>query len=303
MDVEPPRGLYSIAAVSKLTGVSCHALRVWERRYGFPEPLRSDSGHRRYAADQVLVLRQLADLTRRGTAIGAVMAALRSGRLSEADPAALEAVDRPSTPVGPAGLVDLLIAGDIAGAQQVVARAEAELDPSALVERLIEPALVDAGERWFRRECDNFQERCACVFLRRTLARLADQAAQANRLPRRLAILGTPQGDRHEGGLLIISMLLERAGWRAVSLGTDVPIDEFRRALACWRPDAVGISFILSRNVHKRFGEFATLRGAPVFVGGRSLLNYQGLARRHGLIPLVGPAGPALVRWLDQCPS
>src|SRR5271168_4724194 len=32
---------YSIAAVSKLAGVSCHALRVWERRYGFPVPERS----------------------------------------------------------------------------------------------------------------------------------------------------------------------------------------------------------------------------------------------------------------------
>ena len=35
---------YSIAAVSKLTGVSCHALRVWERRYGFPVPQRSPRG-------------------------------------------------------------------------------------------------------------------------------------------------------------------------------------------------------------------------------------------------------------------
>ena len=47
---------YSIAAVSKLTGVSCHALRVWERRYGFPVPHRSASGHRRYSRDQVRLL-------------------------------------------------------------------------------------------------------------------------------------------------------------------------------------------------------------------------------------------------------
>ncbi|HMB03716.1 MAG TPA: hypothetical protein VKP69_08245, partial [Isosphaeraceae bacterium] len=31
------------------------------------------------------------------------------------------------------------------------------------------------------------------------------------------------------------------------------------------------------------------IRGLPIFVGGRSILNYQGLARRHGLIPLPGP--------------
>ena len=49
----PPQPRYSIAAVSKLTGISCHTLRVWERRYGFPVPaaiyigtpsLRPDAG-------------------------------------------------------------------------------------------------------------------------------------------------------------------------------------------------------------------------------------------------------------------
>lgn len=300
---EPPRGLYSIAAVSKLTGVSCHALRVWERRYGFPEPCRSDSGHRRYAADQVRLLRQLVDLTRRGSSIGVVMAELRAGRLPEAVATVARSSPTPTIAPGPAELVDRLIAGDLAGAQSHVARSEAGLEPRELVERLLEPAIVDAGERWFRRDCDIFQERFASGFLRRTLARLAEEAAIANRVPRRLAILGSPQGDRHEGGLLIVSMLLEISGWRAISLGTDVPIDEFRRAVAYWRPDAVGISLVLSRNVNKRFAELASLRGVPVFVGGRSLLNYQGLARRHGLIPLVGPAGRAVVRWLEHSPG
>src|SRR3954454_12646166 len=40
MSTPPEDAVYSIAAVSKLTGASCHALRVWERRYGFPVPHR-----------------------------------------------------------------------------------------------------------------------------------------------------------------------------------------------------------------------------------------------------------------------
>src|SRR3984957_1785228 len=72
---------YSIAAVSKLTGVSCHALRVWERRYGFPVPERSLSGHRRYGKDQVAVLRQLAKMARSGQSIGELVSEYRAGRL------------------------------------------------------------------------------------------------------------------------------------------------------------------------------------------------------------------------------
>ena len=45
---------------------------------------------------------------------------------------------------------------------------------------------------------------------------------------------------------------------------------------------------MLSRNIQKRFLELSKIRDVPVFVGGRSILNYRGLARRYGLIPLVG---------------
>src|SRR6478609_9300158 len=72
---------YSIAAVSKLTGVSCHALRVWERRYGFPFPHRTPSGHRRYSSDQVGVLRRVAVLAQGGQSIGDLIAAVREGSL------------------------------------------------------------------------------------------------------------------------------------------------------------------------------------------------------------------------------
>ncbi len=66
------------------------------------------------------------------------------------------------------------------------------------------------------------------------------------------------------------------------------------------RPDAVGLSFALSRSVNKRFRELAELHDFAVFVGGRSVLNYQRLARHHGLIPLPGPAVTALPLFLQE---
>src|SRR3954454_19020447 len=76
------RAEYSIAAVSKLTGVSCHALRVWERRYGFPVPQRTSSGHRRYSRDQVRALQTITELSRTGRPISELIAGLREGELT-----------------------------------------------------------------------------------------------------------------------------------------------------------------------------------------------------------------------------
>ena len=43
----------SIGQMADRTGLSAAALRMWEIRYGFPSPVRLDSGHRRYDAEQV----------------------------------------------------------------------------------------------------------------------------------------------------------------------------------------------------------------------------------------------------------
>jgi DNA-binding transcriptional MerR regulator len=39
---------FSIAAVERDTGIGKDTLRVWERRYGFPQPGRDSFGERSY---------------------------------------------------------------------------------------------------------------------------------------------------------------------------------------------------------------------------------------------------------------
>ena len=49
---------HTIADVERDTGLSKDTLRVWERRYGFPDPTRDAVGERRYDDAQLLRLRQ-----------------------------------------------------------------------------------------------------------------------------------------------------------------------------------------------------------------------------------------------------
>ncbi|MEL7297161.1 MAG: MerR family DNA-binding transcriptional regulator, partial [Pseudomonadota bacterium] len=44
-DASKPTG-YSIGAVARLTGISTHTLRIWERRYAAIVAERTDSGRR-----------------------------------------------------------------------------------------------------------------------------------------------------------------------------------------------------------------------------------------------------------------
>jgi methanogenic corrinoid protein MtbC1 len=51
--------LISIGELSKLTGITTHTLRMWEKRYGTPKANRLPSGHRRYPKKDVPRLRAI----------------------------------------------------------------------------------------------------------------------------------------------------------------------------------------------------------------------------------------------------
>jgi DNA-binding transcriptional MerR regulator len=66
-----PNG-YRIGAVSRLTGVPADTLRVWERRYEVATPVRTASGTRLYAPEDVARLTMIKRLVERGDAISRV---------------------------------------------------------------------------------------------------------------------------------------------------------------------------------------------------------------------------------------
>lgn len=63
---------YRIGDVARYVGVSTHALRAWERRYGTVQPQRTPGGSRLYDAAQIDRLKTLKNLTDYGHSIGEV---------------------------------------------------------------------------------------------------------------------------------------------------------------------------------------------------------------------------------------
>ena len=68
---DDPR-LYGIGAVSRLTGLTDHTIRVWERRYSAVVTTRAPNGRRQYTEADVQKLAMLKLLTERGIAISRI---------------------------------------------------------------------------------------------------------------------------------------------------------------------------------------------------------------------------------------
>jgi MerR family transcriptional regulator, light-induced transcriptional regulator len=70
-------GQLAIREVAEATGIAAGTIRMWEQRYGFPDPDRTASGYRRYSDDDVESLRRVASFRRLGLSIPAAIDRVR----------------------------------------------------------------------------------------------------------------------------------------------------------------------------------------------------------------------------------
>ncbi len=59
-------------------------------------------------------------------------------------------------------------------------------------------------------------------------------------------VLGTVAGDLHDIGKNLVGMMMESGGMMVVDLGTDVPPEDFAKAVKEHKPDIVGMSALLT---------------------------------------------------------
>jgi DICT domain-containing protein len=91
----------AIKDLAEQTGVAAGTIRMWEQRYGFPEPARTAGGYRIYTEEDVVTLRRVVAYRDRGLSVPAALERARSLAGATDRPsifAALTAADAPVRP-------------------------------------------------------------------------------------------------------------------------------------------------------------------------------------------------------------
>jgi len=91
----------AISDVAEQTGLAAGTIRVWEQRYGFPEPARTPSGYRIYQADDVEILRRVVAYRDRGLSVPAALERARAAGGSTDRPSLFGAIVTAGEPVQP----------------------------------------------------------------------------------------------------------------------------------------------------------------------------------------------------------
>ncbi|MEY3012533.1 MAG: hypothetical protein RIT45_1268 [Pseudomonadota bacterium] len=320
-DVEQP-ALLSIGALAQATGIPTATLRTWERRYGFPRPVRTESGHRRYRLADARILEHVRDLLAEGHRAADVLAAgpdrIRtlcafaggadaptSSEASDAGgaPAARAADDAPtpSPPAAPTptldpravveGLHDAVLRLDAVAFLAGLQVAWARLGTLAAIERVVGPLLVGIGEGWRAGRVEILHEHFASERLRDFLAE--QWRPLASRAPVRVVATTLP-GERHVLGLHLCATVLAHSGLGVVFLGAETPISDVPAALDATGAVALVLSSAAGADPGRVRSQLLELRdqtpdSVTILIGGQGAMEVElplGVRRVHDLASL-----------------
>lgn len=230
---------FPIGVVERDTGIGRDTLRVWERRYGFPEPKRNEKGERMYTESQLRRLQRVRRLLDQG---------LRPGKLLPLSEDALDQLEaklqpekreQPDEPV--IALLDAICSTDTDAVEVLLQQQYQKQGMETFILKTVVPLLTAVGERWAAGRLQIFQEHFLSQQLIRFLNSEITRLQKSARKP--IVLLATLPGEEHTLGLLMVAAMLSSRGISAINLGGQVPLDQIGHAVEQFRADILGVTF------------------------------------------------------------
>jgi len=251
----------TISDVERDTGVAKETLRVWERRYDFPQPMRDPNGERVYPIEQVHKLR----LVKRLIDLG-----YRPGKVIQYSTAELQALTGQATgslhgaSVTPPALqsyLDLCKSHQMEALRRKLSQALLMMGLKSFVIELVAPLTALIGEAWASGALATFEEHLyteSLTVVMRSAIFAMPQANASNLGAPRIMLTTLPQ-ERDGLGLLMAEAMCVAEGAHCISLGVQTPLLDIVEAARVQRIDIIALSFSVGMNARQALDALAEL--------------------------------------------
>jgi len=284
----PAEKLYTIGTVSKLTGVGAITLRAWERRYGLIQPVRKESGHRLFTRAHIDQINRITALTQSGI------------RISQISPEMLETDSHTDSNGvnGDAwkdylnGMIAAIVSFDEDHLEDLYNETMSLYPIEMVTSRLLIPLLTELGLRWESHEGSVAEEHFFSFFLRNKLGARFHHQYRGKSGPY-ILLAGLP-GEYHEIALLLFALSARESGYRVLSMGTNMPLNELAFVARKKNCKAIVLSGAINPSPETLSRDLPALvreSAVPVLIGGLSSV--------HGCDAIINAGAEVLGRDIE----
>jgi len=262
---------YSIRVVARLSGISADTLRMWERRYGFPKPVRRPNGNRVYSADDVDRLVLIARAMQAGYRPGEVV----GKRRRELEMLLAETARAPAALVADTGdiaaIIQAVASEDLPSARQKLRELAVAHGARGFVVDVAGPLLDHTGLAWAAGRIEVRHEHTISELLATQIRLLFSVYEGQSGKPR--VLMATLPKEQHRLGLDMAALYIATLGGDVRMLGPDTPADQIVRAARAQQVDAVGVSISANADAPASAGYLSWIAGelpqaTELWVGG-----------------------------------
>ena len=261
---------FTIKDLENLSGIKAHTIRIWEQRYNFLKPRRTNTNIRYYSNDELKTILNIALLNKHGYRISQIDKMEKDEickillTLNDSE-AVTERVTNE--------LVQMMVDLNMDEFEKTLDRYIDDKGIEKTVIQVIFPFLEKIGILWQTGHIHPAQEHLVTNIIRQKILVAIDTTVSRSDVSKTF-LLFLPEGEQHELGLLFVYYLLKNKGIKTIYLGANVPIDDAAQVVELKKPDLVfihlngcGRSFKMDRllaQLHRKFKSVNTvISGQP----------------------------------------
>jgi DNA-binding transcriptional MerR regulator len=267
---------YTIKDLEKISGIKAHTIRIWEQRYNFLQPQRTETNIRSYSAEELKVILNVSLLNKYGFKISHIDK--MSSEQMEEKIMALSQLDAQKERV-----VNALIK-EMVGLNMVAFERQLDLyigqkGIEKTINEIIFPYLERVGILWVTNHINPAQEHLATNIVRQKIILGIEKLPPLVNYTKRI-VLFMPEGEYHELGILYVHFLLKQRGVYVDYLGANVPMVDLKYLTEMRKIDYLYChitSPAKNFKLDKFFSNLATINPqTPIILSGQLIQEFKG---------------------------
>lgn len=227
---------FSIKDVEALTGIKPHTLRIWEQRYGIPQPKRTATNIRYYDDEDIKMLLSVAMLNRQGHKISRITKMSRE----EVDKLVMELTLNASDHIIQIeSLTKAMFSLDEIAFEKILSSNTLQHGLEGTFLQLIFPFLARVGMLWQTGSINPAYEHFMTNLIRQKLFVAIDSQPKNIQPESKKFLLFLPAHEPHEIGLLFANYLIRSRGHHTSYLGPNLPMDDLSPVMSIYQADYI----------------------------------------------------------------